>query len=362
MVHQRWANTAYAVEHGGLTAARLRDFGSQLVTGLAFIHSRDIIHRDLKCGNVLVAEGAPGRLLLKISDLGISKDVPGGADAASGPHTNIGTPKYKAPEVHGSARPAYSGRADIYSLGLVLTDVASQELWYVRLGRQEMMHDHRTMPCMQCLDDAVRAAATASPHLAVLADGMLRIPTGERMKLAAAAEICASEPSPLPNHVAAAEALLRQGPLPPPSSCISAVQTLSRLSVAAGMEEQAVSCLAQLLSQSTNSAADPDTLTAVVQALSSLAVQKTELTRHAAWLPAVLDVAANKRVAEDVRIIAVNTLDVLTWDEAESMEVLLPSTGEEMGVMSAALLLTKLRHDPFSRVSVAADRVMKCWQ
>jgi len=360
MVQERWAKTAYALEHGGLTAARLRDFGSQLVNGLAFIHSKNIIHRDLKCGNVLVAKGASGRLLLKISDLGISKDVPEGADAPSGPHTNIGTPRYKAPEVHGSARPAYSGRADIYSLGLVLADVASQELWHVRLGKQEMMHDHRTMPCMQCLDDAVRATATASPHLAVLADGMLRIPTGERMELAAAANVCASEPSPLCDHVSAAEALLRQVPLPPPPSCISAVQTLSRLSVAAGMEELAVSCLAQL--QRTNSRADPDTLTAVVQALSSLAVQKTELTRHAAWLPAVLDVAANKRVAEDVRIIAVNTLDVLTWDEAESMEVLLPSTGEEMGVMSAALLLTKLRHDPFSRVSVAADRVMKCWQ
>lgn len=84
-----------------------------LVKGLEFLHYRNIIHRDIKPGNLLLTQ--EGRV--KLSDFGSARYFPDGNDLVS---DSAGTRLFFAPEACGQGMP-YSGRkADIYAAGVVL--------------------------------------------------------------------------------------------------------------------------------------------------------------------------------------------------------------------------------------------------
>lgn len=77
-------------------------------------HRANLVHRDIKPGNILIT--ADGRVLL--TDFGIAKGLDGGDDDLTSPNVMMGTAKYLSPEqVRGRK---LDGRADLYSLGLVL--------------------------------------------------------------------------------------------------------------------------------------------------------------------------------------------------------------------------------------------------
>ncbi len=92
---------------------------------LYYAHSQNIIHRDVKPANILVADS--GHLML--SDFGIAKTI--GQQATSeltGTGFGIGTPHYMAPE-QGLGK-KLDGRADIYSLGVILFELVTGKLPY----------------------------------------------------------------------------------------------------------------------------------------------------------------------------------------------------------------------------------------
>ncbi|KAJ9471573.1 Mitogen-activated protein kinase kinase kinase A [Diplonema papillatum] len=91
---------------------------SQVCSGVAYIHSKRVLHRDIKGENVLVAKD--GRAVL--ADFGCSKLMTVGA--SSGSSTFIGTPCWMAPEVITCGpQGEYKTSADIWSLGITIIEV-----------------------------------------------------------------------------------------------------------------------------------------------------------------------------------------------------------------------------------------------
>jgi len=108
------------VTSGTFTEPVARYIFVQVAEGLKYIHSKDIVYRDLKPENVLVdaKHSKPPLLQVKLSDFGHSKAL----DGYSVPMTCVGTPQYWAPEVSepGRAAMGYDQNVDLWSLGVLL--------------------------------------------------------------------------------------------------------------------------------------------------------------------------------------------------------------------------------------------------
>lgn len=101
---------------------RLREVLRQLLKALSFWHSKGMIHRDVKPDNLLVfAVSAAGHPLLKMSDFGLSRLY----DPAGMTFKKLGTPAYRAPELH---QPHYTSAVDLFSTGCALFALRANRL------------------------------------------------------------------------------------------------------------------------------------------------------------------------------------------------------------------------------------------
>jgi serine/threonine-protein kinase len=102
-----------------LSAPSVARLGAELARGLAAAHAQNVVHRDLKPDNVLVALGAEADIV-KIVDFGLAKmadEPPGGSELTTLGRV-LGTPAYLSPE---QARGQPAGpRSDVYALGVLL--------------------------------------------------------------------------------------------------------------------------------------------------------------------------------------------------------------------------------------------------
>lgn len=90
--------------------------------GLQLAHQMNVIHRDIKPGNILITKSGDA----KLSDLGLAKDLLA-AESITRSGASLGTLHYMAPEQFMNARKA-DARADIYSLGVTLYHVLTGRL------------------------------------------------------------------------------------------------------------------------------------------------------------------------------------------------------------------------------------------
>eukprot|EP01087_Luapelamoeba_hula_P008577 TRINITY_DN2153_c2_g1_i1.p1 TRINITY_DN2153_c2_g1~~TRINITY_DN2153_c2_g1_i1.p1 ORF type:complete len:747 (+),score=124.57 TRINITY_DN2153_c2_g1_i1:301-2541(+) len=90
----------------------------QTATGLAYLHSKNVLHRDLKSLNLLV----DAYNNIKIADFGLSKTKEVGAQLK----TYAGTPNWMAPEILRTE--LYTEKADIFSYGMVLWEMLTKRV------------------------------------------------------------------------------------------------------------------------------------------------------------------------------------------------------------------------------------------
>jgi len=101
-----------------LSPAQIERVISQVGDALAYAHARGVVHRDVKPSNILIDPG--GNCLL--TDFGVAKIVEGTAQFTRTGGI-VGTPAYMAPEqIQGHE---LDGRSDLYSLGIVLYEMAA---------------------------------------------------------------------------------------------------------------------------------------------------------------------------------------------------------------------------------------------
>ncbi|GAA4636394.1 hypothetical protein GCM10023196_085950 [Actinoallomurus vinaceus] len=120
-----WLVTAYVpgpslhqavAEHGPLRPAAIGVLGAGLAEGLAVIHDCDLVHRDLKPGNVILAADGP-----RVIDFGIARALDATSHTVSG--AVVGTPAFMSPEQVQSDQ--VGPASDVFSLGAVLAFAAT---------------------------------------------------------------------------------------------------------------------------------------------------------------------------------------------------------------------------------------------
>ncbi|KAI5285053.1 Mitogen-activated protein kinase [Ascosphaera aggregata] len=102
-----------------LTDAHFQSFVYQILCGLKYIHSANVLHRDLKPGNLLVNADCE----LKICDFGLARGFSVDPDENAGYMTEyVATRWYRAPEIMLSF-PSYTKSIDVWSVGCILAEL-----------------------------------------------------------------------------------------------------------------------------------------------------------------------------------------------------------------------------------------------
>ncbi|KAL4233987.1 Serine/threonine-protein kinase Nek11 [Mactra antiquata] len=91
------------------------DWFVQLLLAVHYMHSRRVLHRDLKTRNIFLKKN-----MVKIGDFGISRILMGTTDLAS---TFTGTPYYMSPEV--LKHEGYNSKSDVWSIGCILYEMCT---------------------------------------------------------------------------------------------------------------------------------------------------------------------------------------------------------------------------------------------
>lgn len=105
------------IDHGGVTSYESLRITRQLADALSLAHSKGVVHRDIKPDNVLFRAHNDDAIL---TDFGIARNMQAESQLTQVGST-VGTPKYMSPEQARGLK--VDGRADIYSLGVMLYEM-----------------------------------------------------------------------------------------------------------------------------------------------------------------------------------------------------------------------------------------------
>uniref|UniRef100_A0A8D0CLV0 non-specific serine/threonine protein kinase n=1 Tax=Scleropages formosus TaxID=113540 RepID=A0A8D0CLV0_SCLFO len=114
--------------------------------GLAYLHSHNMIHRDVKAGNILLTE--PGQV--KLGDFG-------SASIVAPANSFVGTPYWMAPEVIlAMDEGQYDGKVDVWSLGITSIELAERKPPLFNMNAMSALYHIAQNEMAHCLGHAPR--------------------------------------------------------------------------------------------------------------------------------------------------------------------------------------------------------------
>jgi nemo like kinase len=151
-----------------LTADHVKVFVYQILRGLKYLHSANVLHRDIKPGNLLVNSNC----ILKICDFGLAR-IWDASDVKNMTHEVV-TQYYRAPELLMGAR-RYSAAVDVWSVGCIFAELLGRRILFQAQGPIEQLnliidllgtpgHDEMRDACDGARSHVLKAA-TRQPNL-----------------------------------------------------------------------------------------------------------------------------------------------------------------------------------------------------
>ncbi|KAL3736629.1 hypothetical protein ACJRO7_025556 [Eucalyptus globulus] len=155
-----------------LRNSQVSSYTRQILSGLKYLHDRNVVHRDIKCANILVhANGT-----VKLADFGLAK-----ATTLNDVKSCKGTAFWMAPEVVNARDRGYGLAADIWSLGCTVLEMLTSRVPYFplewmqalfRIGRGEPppVADSLSMDARDFILQCIRVEPEDRPTAAQLLD------------------------------------------------------------------------------------------------------------------------------------------------------------------------------------------------
>ena len=119
---QKWIGT-----NGAMPSRLAIEISIQALSGLDHLHSMGLIHRDISPENIMLSQDHHGKLLVKVIDFGIAKQLAEGEGGQGLTQTGmfLGKLKYASPEQAGFLKEGENldPRSDLYSFGIVMYEM-----------------------------------------------------------------------------------------------------------------------------------------------------------------------------------------------------------------------------------------------
>ena len=139
---------------GSFTGKNWWNLAHNLLMALAAIHNAEVIHRDLKPGNIMISKGTP-----RLIDFGLAKPI---ADSVEKYHSTkidqvMGTPHYMSPEQWKRSKDV-DGKTDVWAIGVTLIDAAGGRPWGKKESHEiQVLLSTGKAPDLSALDPAQKA-------------------------------------------------------------------------------------------------------------------------------------------------------------------------------------------------------------
>ncbi|KAK2186321.1 hypothetical protein NP493_206g05016 [Ridgeia piscesae] len=157
------------------TEKQVMDWFLQVSMAVRYIHSKKVLHRDLKAQNVFLNKSGS---VCKLGDFGIAKNLDNAVDVAN---TCVGTPCYLSPEMCQDI--PYSSKADIWALGCMLFEMLALKPAFdannlVSLFYKIVKGEHDMIPEMfsQEMQNLVHTVLAKNPEDRPSARALLQLP------------------------------------------------------------------------------------------------------------------------------------------------------------------------------------------
>ncbi|GMY32950.1 MAPK/ERK kinase kinase 1 [Fagus crenata] len=133
-------------ERHHLEDSQVSEYTRQILNGLKYLHDQNVIHRDIKCANILVEANGT----VKLADFGLAKAI-----KSNDVKSCKGTPSWMAPEVINKKYGGYGLPADIWSLGCTVLEMSNRNIPYsdmnvmaamFKIGKGEAPHVPKSLP------------------------------------------------------------------------------------------------------------------------------------------------------------------------------------------------------------------------